>query len=283
MQEIHRDAFPSLLQQIPDPPERLYALGNPEILQQGFWLALVGTRRPSPYGLRAAHAFSRRMLAAGFHLISGLARGIDAVAHRASLLARRPTVAVLGHGLDRIYPAQHRGLAQDIVEAGGCLLSEYPPGTPPQPYHFPRRNRLISGMSSGVLVVEAGLKSGSLTTARHAGDQGREVFVVPGPYDCPGFLGSHWLIQQGAKLVLSLDQVIEELRPGQLPFATVLPSAASGNPIRELLKLRGVVGLDELVLKSEQSLAQIHQALESLREEGAVVEIAPQKFAYAGE
>lgn len=281
MQELSPDFFSPTLDHIPAPPRALFALGDPSVLCQGEWVALVGTRRPSPYGLKAAHTFSRRLLELGFQLISGLARGIDAVAHRASILAGRPTVAVLGHGLDRVYPAEHRRLAADILDRGGCLLSEYPPGMPPQPHHFPSRNRIISGLALGVVVVEAGMKSGSLTTARHAADQSRDVFVLPGPYDAEGFAGSHWLIQQGAMLVTRPEEIAEALAPGRLPILSP-PVVAEDGAIAQLIRERGVIGLDELVANVRCPVYQIHQALESLREAGRIIEIGPQTFVYAG-
>lgn len=281
MQELSPEYFSPTLDHIPHPPPRLYALGDPSVLKQGNWVALVGTRRPSPYGLKAAHAFSRRLLELGFHLVSGLARGIDAVAHRASLLVRRPTVAVLGHGLDRIYPAEHRRLAAEILEGGGCLLSEHPPGVTPRPHYFPSRNRIISGLARGVVVVEAGMKSGSLTTARHAADQSRDVFIVPGPFDAVGFAGSHWLIQQGAMLVTAPDEIAHVLAPECVPREAVAPLTES-NAVAQLIQEHGVIGLDELVVRSKRPLHEIHEAIETLREAGRIVEIGPQTFVYAG-
>ncbi len=273
--------FPVLLREMAHPPPRLFIKGDPKSLFEGFPLALVGTRRPSGYGLRAAHHFSRELVQAGVTLVSGLARGIDAVAHQAAVLAGRPTVAVLGHGLDRIYPLQNKTLAEEILAVGGCLVSEYPPGVGPQPFHFPRRNRILSGLCHGTLVVEAGRKSGSLITARHALDQNREVFVVPGPYFEEGFSGSHWLLQQGAKLVVCVEEILEEVLPGVLPLQ---PLFTDDNPnrLRDFLRTRGVASLEEIAAETGQDLRGIRQAIESAREAGWVIETSPQCFVYAG-
>lgn len=201
--------YPALLRRIPDPPAVLYVVGNPDAL----WLpqiAIVGSRNATPGGLENAADFSATFVRAGFGVVSGLAEGVDGAAHVAALKAGGVTVAVLGTGADRVYPARHRALAHEIPEAG-ALVSEYPPGTPPNPKHFPRRNRIISGLSLGVLVVEAGMRSGSLITARLAGEQSREVFALPGSIHNPMAKGCHRLIRQGAKLVETAEEVLEEL------------------------------------------------------------------------
>lgn len=273
--------FPSLLQEIADPPPWLFVRGDLAALGALVPLALVGTRRPSPYGLRAAHHFAHEAAAAGFTLVSGLARGIDGVAHSAAVLKRQPTVAVLGHGLDRLYPTQHRALARDLLACGGCLVSEYPPGVGVQPFHFPRRNRILSGLSYGVLVVEAGEKSGSLITARHALEQNREVFVVPGPFFEKSFEGSHWLLRQGAKVVTRISDITEEWAPGVLPLEPC-PPPADENGLRSFMKTRGVASLEEILAQTGEPLPRLRQALETAREQGWVVESGPQKFVYAG-
>jgi DNA processing protein len=277
---IAPDAFPLLLRETPDPPPWLFIKGSLEAFTGGIPLALVGTRRPCAYGLRAAHHFSRALVQAGATLVSGLARGIDAVAHGAAVLAGRPTVAVLAHGLDRIYPADNRGLSRQILDCGGCLVSEYPPGVTARPYFFPRRNRILSGLCHGTLVVEAGAKSGSLTTARHALDQNREVFVVPGPYYEPGFAGSHWLLQQGAKLVVCAEQVWEELAPGILPVESARPD--DENSLRVFLRTHGIASLEEILNATGDEPRAVRAAIELARQQGWVVETAPQCFVYAG-
>ncbi|WP_019375074.1 DNA-processing protein DprA, partial [Melaminivora alkalimesophila] len=188
-------------------------------------LAVVGSRNPTAQGAENARQFARALHASGLCIVSGLARGVDAAAHEGALAAAEAsgaalapsTIAVVGTGLDRVYPSAHRDLAHRIARRG-LLVSEYPLGTPPLPGNFPRRNRIISGLSCGTLVVEAALASGSLVTARLAAEQGREVFAIPGSIHAPQSRGCHALIRQGAKLVETAQDVLEELRP-QLPLA----------------------------------------------------------------
>lgn len=203
--------YPALLKETPDPPLVLYAIGNTELLKS-VQIAVVGSRNPSTSGRRLAQDFAAGLSQFGFSITSGLALGIDAAAHTGCLKAQGITIAVLGHGLDSIYPARHKRLAQEISETG-LLLSEYPPGVKPLKHHFPQRNRLISGMSVGVLVVEAARQSGSLITARLAMEQGREVFAIPGAINNPLTKGGHSLIKQGAKLVEDVNDIIEDLKP----------------------------------------------------------------------
>ena len=201
--------YPSLLRQIHDAPPVLFVHGDPACLALP-QLAVVGSRNPTPQGRDTAYEFARALAAAGLGVASGLATGIDAAAHQGALAAGGVTVAVLGCGLDKIYPPRHRDLAARIRH-GGALVSAFPPGTPPLPAHFPQRNRLISGLSLGTLVVEAAIRSGSLITARCAVDQGREVFAVPGSIHNPLSHGCHVLIREGAKLVETVGDILEEL------------------------------------------------------------------------
>ena len=203
--------FPELLEQIPRPPERLYIKGDPGLLHMPA-LAIVGSRNPTQAGARNAFEFARHLGAAGFCIVSGLAEGIDTAAHRGALDAGAATVAFLGHGIDRVYPAANRELAHEIADLG-ALVSEFPLGTHPHKTLFPQRNRLISGVSLGTLVVEAARRSGSLITARYAGDQGREVFALPGSIHNPLARGCHKLIRQGAKLVETAEDIVNELAP----------------------------------------------------------------------
>jgi len=203
-------AFPPLLAAIEDAPACLFVRGNPGCLQAP-QLAMVGTRDPTASGRRDATEFARYFARGGLVITSGLALGIDAASHEGALLAGGRSVAVLGSGLDVPYPPENAGLAERIA-AQGALVSEFPPGTPPLKEHFPRRNRLISGLSLGVLVVEAARRSGSLITARLAGVQGREVFALPGSIHNPMARGCHELIRQGAKLVETAADVLEELK-----------------------------------------------------------------------
>ncbi len=205
-------AYPELLLQLPDAPVGLFVHGDASLLQSP-QLAVVGSRNPTPYGREAAAAFSRQLSQLGLTITSGLAAGIDAAAHAGCLQGSGRTVAVCGTGLDQVYPRSSTTLAKDIVQRGGALVSEFPLGTPPRKHHFPQRNRLISGLSLGTLVVEAALHSGSLITARLAAEQGREVFALPGSIHSPLSKGCHLLIRQGAKLVDSMDDMLSELTP----------------------------------------------------------------------
>ncbi len=201
--------YPGLLREIPDPPPLLYVRGDHIVLGRP-QIAIAGSRNPTAAGCENAHAFATALSNAGLVVTSGLALGIDACAHRAALAVHGPTIAVAGTGLDRVYPSQHRGLAHKIARRG-ALVSELPLGSAPRRENFPRRNRIISGMSLGVLVVEAALQSGSLITARLGAEQGREIFAIPGSIHSPVARGCHALIRQGAKLVESATDVLEEL------------------------------------------------------------------------
>ncbi len=203
-------SYPTRLREIPDPPAGLFVHGRIDILDDPM-LAMVGSRNPSPGGLENAFEFASYLSRCGLSIVSGLALGVDGKAHQGALAGGSPTVAVCGNGLDRIYPPQHGELAAAIA-ARGALVSEFPPGVPPRRENFPRRNRIISGLALGVLVVEAGLRSGSLITARLAGEQGREVFAIPGSIHNPMTKGCHLLIKQGAKLVESAEDILAELR-----------------------------------------------------------------------
>ncbi|MCK9530291.1 MAG: DNA-processing protein DprA [Gammaproteobacteria bacterium] len=223
--------YPPLLGALPDAPPVLFVLGDPTALSAP-QLAMVGSRNPTPTGAETAYAFARHLAGAGLVITSGLALGVDAASHKGALDAPGQTIAVAGTGLDRVYPARHKGLAHAIA-AEGALVSEFPPGTPPLPHHFPRRNRIISGLSAGTLVVEAALGSGSLITARTAVEQGREVFAIPGSIHNPLARGCHRLIREGAKLVETAADVLEELAP-QLRAALAQPEAADRTPAVEL-------------------------------------------------
>lgn len=220
-------AYPALLRQAPSPPAALFVEGEPALLWQP-QLAIVGSRKPTAGGLDHARAFSRAMSRRGFAVTSGLASGIDSAAHAAALDVGGTTLAVMGTGPDRIYPASSTRLAERIVR-GGALVSELPPGQPPRKAHFPARNRIIAGLSLGVLVVEAGLGSGSLITARLAAEQGREVFAVPGSLRNPMARGCHRLIRDGAMLVEDPDDMVAELRP----VASALAIALGGQLLPE--------------------------------------------------
>lgn len=218
------EAYPRTLLDITDPPVLLYVKGDLALLQNPA-LAIVGARTATAQGESNAEAFARHLAVQGFTIVSGLASGIDTAAHRGALAAGKDaasTVAVIGTGIDRIYPARNATLAREIA-ASGAIVSEFPLGTPPLQHNFPRRNRIIAGLAQGVLVVEAALNSGSLITARLATETGREVFAIPGSIHSPLARGCHRLIRDGAKLVETAEDVVEELR-GRL--GTRLPAAA---------------------------------------------------------
>lgn len=237
-------AYPQALLEIPDPPTLLYVRGNPDLLGQPA-VAIVGSRNATPQGLQTAEAFASTLARHGLCIVSGLALGIDAAAHRGALAAHGATVAVIGTGADRLYPARNRELALTIAKQG-AIVSEFPLGTPAIAANFPRRNRIISGLSRGVLVVEAAPESGSLITARLAAEQGREVFAIPGSIHSPVARGCHKLIKQGAKLVETARDILEELGDvAAISSDAGLPEA----PASPLLTALGhdPCGLDELV------------------------------------
>jgi len=274
--------YPTALLQTADPPALLYATGRIDQLrrlQPAQALAIVGSRNPTPQGAQNARDFARHLAASGLTIVSGLALGIDGAAHEGALegalegatSGQPATLAVVGTGLDRVYPARHQQLAHRIAQQG-LILSEYPLGTPPLHANFPRRNRIISGLSQGTLVVEAALESGSLITARQALEQGREVFAIPGSIHSPQSKGCHALIQQGAKLVQAAQDVLEELRVPD-PFAQVplaLDTAAHADD--GLLALLGhdPVGLDALQARSGLGAAQLQAQLLDLELAGQV-------------
>jgi len=226
--------YPPALLSIADPPPVFYYAGRRELLGRPA-LAVVGSRHATPQGVDNAEAFAATLSAAGLTIVSGLALGVDAAAHRGGLAGVGSSIAVVGTGLDRVYPPRNRDLAQRLTESG-ALLSEFPLTTPPLPANFPRRNRVISGLGRGVLVVEATLNSGSLITARLAVEQGREVFAIPGSIHSPFSKGSHRLIKEGAKLVETAQDVLEEL-------CFAVPAAAAGASACDALVLEGNLGV----------------------------------------
>ncbi|MHB1331861.1 MAG: DNA-processing protein DprA [Sulfuriferula sp.] len=224
--------YPPRLLEIPDPPPLLYLKGRRELLSATMF-AIVGSRNATPQGASNAEAFASALSQAGLSIVSGLALGIDAAAHRGGLAGGAGSLAVVGTGLDIVYPARNKTLAHQLAE-GGALVSEFPIGTPSIAANFPRRNRIISGLSLGCLVVEAALQSGSLITARLAAEQGREVFAIPGSIHSPVARGCHALIKQGAKLVESAQDVLDELH-WQVAIPAPLASAAGDDPLLSAL------------------------------------------------
>jgi DNA processing protein len=267
--------YPQTLLEIPDPPTLLYIRGRLELLNRPV-LAVVGSRNPTPQGLQNAERFAAALADAGLVIASGLALGIDAAAHRGALSAAGETIAFIGTGIDRIYPARNCELALEIG-AKGTIVSEFPIGTPVTAANFPRRNRLISGIARGVLVVEAATESGSLITARLAGEQGREVFAIPGSIHSPQSRGCHKLIKQGAKLVETAQDILEELCWGT-------PSSLRNNSESEcqddstpnaLLSMMGFdpCGLDELAGRSGLTADSLSVMLLHLELDGRVASL----------
>ncbi|MGQ9508364.1 MAG: DNA-processing protein DprA [Thermodesulfobacteriota bacterium] len=208
---LNHEIYPQRLKEIYDPPPLLYMRGEIK-KEDDLAVAIVGSRRTTPYGRWVTEKISQELASQGITVISGMARGIDSVAHLGALSVRGRTIAVLGCGVDRIYPSENRVLFNRIIDQG-AVLSEFPMGSPPEGSHFPKRNRIISGLSLGVVVVEAGEESGSLITAHYALEQGREVFAVPGNIGAKGSKGTHQLLRQGAKLVESSEDILEEILP----------------------------------------------------------------------
>lgn len=272
------DRFPDLLRQIPNPPLLLYVDGNADLLQLPA-LAIVGSRNPTAGGERNAFEFASHLAHIGFTIVSGLAQGIDTAAHRGALAAGGATIAFLGHGIDRIYPASNKALAGEIA-ASGALVSEFPLGTHPGKELFPQRNRLISGLCLGTLVVEAARRSGSLITARLAAEQGREVFALPGSIHNPLARGCHQLIRQGAKLVETADDIVSELAPlvGHLLQNTMESTEKQKSPQildNEYVELRKFIGhdpisADELAANSGLTIDQVSSMLLILELHGEI-------------
>jgi len=226
-------SYPQRLLNIGDPPNLLYVRGDPSLLAHSA-IGVVGSRNATPQGLRNAGQFSGALAKRGLCIISGLALGIDTAAHQGALAAGGPTIAIIGTGADRVYPARNRDLALSIA-ARGAIVSEFPLETPPIAANFPRRNRIIAGLSLGVLVVEAAVESGSLITARQAGEQGREVFAIPGSIHSPQARGCHRLIREGAKLVETAEDIIEELDWSSPPNPSTALAATTESPLLEAI------------------------------------------------
>lgn len=263
--------YPQTLLEIPDPPSLLYVRGRKELLNRPT-LAIVGSRNPTAQGVHNAERFAQSFAESGFVIASGLALGIDAAAHRGALAAGGDTIAFIGTGIDRVYPARNKELAVEIASRG-TIVSEFPLGTPVMAANFPRRNRLISGVARGVLVVEAAVDSGSLITARLAGEQGREVFAIPGSIHSPQARGCHKLIKQGAKLVESAADVLEELNWSQAANeASRRPSDSLAEEDGDLLALLGFdpCGVDELALRAGLAADAVSVALLHLELDGRV-------------
>jgi DNA processing protein len=272
------DDFPELLKQISNPPGRLFVVGNVDALHLPS-LAIVGSRNPTRQGRQNAYEFAKHLGRSGFCIVSGLASGIDAAAHEGALDGGAMTVAFLGHGIDQVYPADNEQLAKRIA-ANGAVCSEFPIGSEPRREHFPQRNRLISGLSLGTLVVEAAKRSGSLISARLASEQGREVFAIPGSIHNPMSRGCHQLIRQGAKLVESAADIVSELGPLALhlmqppdePAASRPPASEHDADYEMLLQTMGFdpATVDELAERSGLTIDHVSSMLLILELEGKI-------------
>jgi DNA processing protein len=286
-------AFPASLLHTADPPLLLYVQGRLDLLNAPS-IAIVGSRNPTAQGLDNARAFASHLSAAGWTVVSGLALGIDAAAHEGALEGAGSTVAVVGTGLDRVYPKRHLALAHRIAQSG-AMVSEFALGTPAIAHHFPQRNRIIAGMTRGTLVVEAALQSGSLITARLAAEASREVFAIPGSIHSPQSRGCHALIKQGAKLVDAAQDILEELAPGspgsapgrpvEAPAdavgATSSPAAAWAQPLLDAMGYEPV-SLDELVSRTGWPAHELNAKLLELELAGAVARLPGQTFQRRG-
>ncbi len=268
------DDYPEVYTQIPGPPLALYVNGDVDALHLP-GLAIIGSRNPTQGGIRNAHDFARYLAGKGFSIVSGLAQGIDTAAHEGALESGGTTVAFLGTGIDRVYPARNRKLAHAIA-TNGALVSEYPLGSPPERWHFPERNRLISGLCLGTIVVEAARRSGSLITARLAAEQGREVFALPGSIHNPLARGCHRLIREGAKLVETAADIVTELGP-----LTGHMSQVADDDYTELRQYLGhdPVSIDELEKRSGLTIDQLSSMLLILELHGEVESLSGGRYA----
>ncbi len=277
--------YPRALTTISDPPEQLWVRGRDEVLvglSAGLAVAVVGSRDATAYGLSMAGRIAAGLAGLGIPVVSGLARGIDAAAHRAALASGGTTVAVLGAGIDRIYPREHRDLAEQVA-ATGLVMTEFAPGAPPLGHHFLRRNRIISGLTLAVVVVEAAERSGALVTARLAGEQGREVFAVPGPAGASRSAGPHRLLREGAGLVESVQDLVDALPPLQalargqgavvaLPAGADSLAAGAGRAVAGILRAldEGPRTLDALVAELSRPVSEISSQITGLELAGSV-------------
>lgn len=275
--------YPKALLETPDPPALLYAKGRLDLVNRPS-LAIVGSRSATPQGLATAKAFARVLSQTGLAIVSGLALGIDASAHEGALEDDGKTIAVVGTGADRIYPARNEKLAREIARSG-LILSEFPLGTPPAAHNFPRRNRLIAGLSRGVLVVEAALGSGSLITARLAAEMGREVFAVPGSIHSPLSKGCHRLIRDGAKLIETAEDVLEELNipishaaaQHQDPQSAVISADSEGSKVLSTMGFDPVEG-DVLALRCGLTTDALYAILLTMELDGLVARLPGGRF-----
>jgi DNA processing protein len=262
--------FPDILREIPDPPAQLYVISNnwPALLDAPR-LAIVGSRKPTTYGQTVTYSLASRLVQAGACIVSGLAYGVDVAAHRAALEQKGLTIAVLAGGLDSIYPSHHQRLAQQIIDQGGALISEYPPGTAHHKLHFIARNRLVSGLSRAVLITEASEKSGTWHTVRFALEQGREVLAVPGNITSPLSIGPNRLISSGAHPVLSETDILQVMSLQPVKAALTLGETPEEQLLLDLLNT-GVITTASLLKQSQLDVATFNQTLTMLELTGKV-------------
>ncbi|MBE7423251.1 MAG: DNA-protecting protein DprA [Zoogloeaceae bacterium] len=275
-------AYPQRLLDTPDPPTVLYAMGRAELLNAPA-IAIVGSRNATPQGEANAEAFAAALSDAGLTIVSGLALGIDAAAHRGGLRGQSSTIAVIGTGIDRVYPPRNRALAREIAERG-AIVSEFPLGTPALRENFPRRNRIISGLARGCLVVEAAERSGSLITARQAGEQGRDVFAIPGSIHSPLSKGCHKLIKQGAKLVEEARDILDELGMNGARPAKASDPQPSDDQTSQLLACLAYdsCDVDTLAARSGLTAERLYAILLQLELDGRIASLPGGRFQRIG-
>lgn len=285
---VDDEEYPRLLRQIYDPPILLWVKGDKSVLNSD-GVAVIGTRRPGTYGMQQTAVWAKQLAETGITVNSGLAYGVDSIAHKTTLQSGGKTVAVLGSGIDVIYPAKNSNLARHMTENGGAVITEYPPGTPPDAVNFPARNRIVSGMSHGVLVVESGIKGGSMITARYALDQNREVFVVPHQLDYARGEGCNYLIKMGqGKLVQRLDDILEEVSiitnevqsQRAVQTAKKWESLDLNSELQTICKLlsEGELHIDQISEKLESPTFKLLPLLLDLEMQGAVRQKAGKYF-----
>lgn len=274
---INDSCYPEILRHIPNPPPTLYVNGNLEYDPERS-LSIVGARNHSPYGKEVTEPIVRDLLRYGFTIVSGMAIGIDSIAHRSALRAGGKTIAVLGSGIDgeSIYPPQNRGLAREIIESGGAVISEFSPGTKPLRHHFLQRNRVVSGLTRGALVIEAREKSGALSTANHALEQGKDVFAIPGPIFAKHSRGTNNLIKMGAKLVTSAQDILEEFNidTGSLDKKFVISGSEEEKAILKLLYEAGRgLHIDDIIKHTRIEPRKMSSLLTMMEIDGRVMNL----------
>lgn len=270
--------YPRRLMNIPKSPSRLYSKG--EFPEYNLGVSIVGTRKPTAYGRQVTESIAGKLAERGVVVISGLAHGVDAIAHEATLKAGGKTIAVLPSGLDQVYPSANRSLAERIVNSGGALISEYEPGTPPLQYRFLERNRIVSGLGDIVIVTEASIRSGTMNTTMHALEQGKDIYAVPGPITSAMSAGCNALIQQGATPIVTVDQFIDLILPKNVTTQlTVLAQTSDEQAIIDLLT-RGITEGDELQKASKLDPTAYSQTMTMLEIRGAIRSLGANRWGF---